>query len=57
MKVDNFELIKSHIHSSDNEEEFYMLSSLFDNVCHQLHGILSLSYKFLVSTGDINLEN
>ena len=25
MKVDNFELIKSHIHSSDNEEEFYML--------------------------------
>jgi hypothetical protein len=25
MKVDNFELIKSHIHSSDNKEEFYML--------------------------------
>lgn len=39
------------------EDERNLLGALLNAVDEQLHGLLSLSYKFLVSTGDINLEN
>lgn len=37
------------------EEERNMLGGLCNKVDEQLYGLLSLSYKFLVQTGDINL--
>lgn len=39
------------------EDERNLLGALLNGVDEQLYGLLSLSYKFLVSTGDINLEN
>lgn len=39
------------------EDERNMLGGLCNTVDEQLYGMLSLSYKFLVSTGDIDLEN
>lgn len=39
------------------EDERNLLGALLNAVDEQLHGLLSLSYKFLVSTGDIDLEN
>lgn len=39
------------------EDERNLLGALLNAVDEQLHGLLSLSYKFLVSTGDINLGN
>lgn len=38
-------------------EERNMLGGLCNKVDEQLYGLLALSYKFLVSTGDIDLEN
>lgn len=39
------------------EDERNLLGALLNGVDENLYGLLSLSYKFLVSTGDINLEN
>lgn len=39
------------------KDERNLLGALLNGVDEQLYGLLSLSYKFLVSTGDINLEN
>lgn len=38
------------------EDERNLLGALLNGVDEQLYGLLSLSYKFLVSTGDINCE-
>lgn len=39
------------------EDERNLLGALLNGVDENLYGLLSLSYKFLVSTGDIDLEN
>lgn len=58
--IDNNELlpyIKEKYKDKLTEEEFNMLSELFDSVSEHLSGVLSLSCKFLMSTNDINLKN